>query len=379
MLETLLTPPIWVDSKQLLKEMIDDLATQRRIAVDTESNSLHAFRERVCLLQFSSLKADYLVDPLVLNDLEVLAPIFADAGIEKIFHAAEYDLICLRRDFGFKFVNLFDTMQAARTLGYSAVGLDRLLGDKFGVQMDKRHQKANWAARPLTGDQIHYARLDTHYLFDLRDELEKELIAMDRLHFALEDFSRACLVEEQRQRINVESWERFSGRKDLSLRELTILSQLCRWREQQAEKLDRPAYKVVVDDVLIILAKTPPEQKVDLSAAGLSEKQIKLWGDAILSAIRLGMEAPPVKRKQIEHKNDAVLRRLEKLKLWRKNLGLEMKVESDIILPKPYLSLLAENPPQSLDELAALMKETPSRVHRFGAQILKTLGGKNAN
>jgi len=209
--------------------------------------------------------------------------------------------------------------------------------------------------------------------------MEKELIAMDRLPFALEDFSRACLVEVQRQKPSFESWERFSGRKDLSLRELTILSHLCRWREQQAEKLDRPAYKVVVDDVLIILAKTPPEQKVDLSAAGLSEKQIKLWGDAILSAIRLGMEAPLVKRKQIEHKNDAVLRRLEKLKLWRKNLGLEFKVESDIILPKPYLSLLAENPPQSLDELAALMKETPSRVHRFGAQILKTLGGKNAN
>ncbi len=379
MLKTLLTPPIWVDSKQLLQQMIGDLAAQHRVAVDTESNSLHAFREQVCLLQFSSLNADYLVDPLVLKDLNILAPIFADARIEKVFHAAEYDLICLRRDFGFKFVNLFDTMQAARTLGYSAVGLDRLLGEKFGVQMDKRHQKANWAARPLSGDQIHYARLDTHYLFDLRDALEKELVAMDRLHFALEDFSRACLVEEQKQKLTLESWERFAGRKDLSLRELTILSFLCKWRDQEAEKLDRPPYKVMVDEMLIVLSKTPPEKKVDLSAAGLSERQIKLWGEAILSAINLGTEAPLVKRKQIEHKNDAVLRRLEKLKLWRKNLGLEMKVESDIILPKPYLSILAENPPESLDELATLMRDTPSRVERFGPQIMKTLGGKNAN
>src|SRR5688572_16780044 len=299
MLETQLTPPVWVDSKQLLQQMTDDLATQRRIAVDTESNSLHAFREQVCLLQFSSSKADYLVDPLVLRDLNILAPIFADRGIEKIFHAAEYDLICLRRDFGFKFVSLFDTMQAARTLGYPAVGLDRLLGDKFGVQMDKRHQKANWAARPLTHDQIHYARLDTHYLFDLRDALEQELITMDRLHFALEDFSRACLVEEQRQKLNMESWERFSGRKDLSLRELTILSYLCKWRDHEAQKLDRPPYKVMMDEVLILLSKTPPEKKVDLSAAGLSEKQIKLWGEAVLGAIQDGTEAPLVKRKQI--------------------------------------------------------------------------------
>jgi ribonuclease D len=377
MLETLLAPPVWVNSRQLLQQMIEDLVRHKRVAVDTESNSLHAFREQVCLLQFSSLKADYLVDPLALRELDTLGPIFADPKIEKIFHAAEYDLICLRRDFGFKFANLFDTMHAARVLGYSAVGLDRLLGDKFGILMDKRHQKANWAARPLTEEQIYYARLDTHYLFDLRDALEKELIALDRLHFALEDFSRACRTEEQKPAI--ESWERFSGRKDLSLRELTILSYLCKWRDLEAQKLDRPPYKVVVDEVLIALSKNPPEQRVDLSAAGLSEKQIKLWGEAVLNAIQEGTTAPTVNRKQVERKNDAVLRRLEKLKLWRKNLGLEMKVESDIILPKPYLSLLAENPPDSLDELAILMKDTPSRVERFGMQIMKTLGGKNAN
>ena len=137
--------------------MVEDLAAQPRVAVDTESNSLHAFREQVCLLQFSSNKEDYLVDPLALRDLSLLAPIFANPKIEKVFHAAEYDLICLRRDFNFSFANLFDTMQAARVLGYPAVGLDRLLGDKFGIKMDKRHQKANWAARPLTQDQINAA------------------------------------------------------------------------------------------------------------------------------------------------------------------------------------------------------------------------------
>jgi ribonuclease D len=377
MLETL-PSPVWVNSEPLLQQMLNDLAAQSRVAVDTESNSLHAFREQVCLLQFSSSKMDYLVDPLALKDLSMLASIFADPKIEKIFHAAEYDLICLRRDFGFKFINLFDTMQAARILGYPAVGLDRLLGEKFGIEMDKRHQKADWAARPLMKEQIHYARLDTHYLSDLRDVLERELIEKDRLQFALEDFSRACLEEEPRQqKNNGESWERFSGRKDLSLRELTILSYLCKWRDKEAEKLNRPMYKVVMDDVLITLAKNPPEQKVDLSAAGLSEKQIKLWGDAVLSAIQHGTNATPVKRKQFEPKNDAVLRRMEKLKLWRKNLGLEMKVESDVILPKPYLYVLSENPPKSLDELAVLMKNTPSRVERFGAQILKALGGKS--
>ena len=378
MFETL-SPPVWVNTTQLLKQMVDDLASQDRVAVDTESNSLHAFREQVCLLQFSTSKTDYLLDPLVLKDLSILAPIFSNPRIEKVFHAAEYDLICLRRDFGFSFVNLFDTMQAARVLGYPAVGLDRLLGDKFKIKMDKRHQKANWAARPLTKDQIHYARLDTHYLFDLRDVLEQELREKQRLEYALEDFNRACIMEEQKQRLNGESWERFSGRKDISLRELTVISQLCKWRDKEAAKLNRPPYKVVMDDVFVALAKNPPEQKVDLSAAGLSEKQIKLWGDQVLSAIRLGVKAPLVERKQLERKNDAVLRRLEKLKAWRKSIGMEMQVESDIILPKPYLGLLSENPPKTLDELRGLMKDTPSRVDRFGAEILMVLGVKLAN
>jgi ribonuclease D len=374
-----LPPPVWVDTKQSLQQMVNDLAAQSRVAVDTESNSLHAFQEQVCLLQFSSAKADYLVDPLALTDLSILAPIFANPKIEKIFHAAEYDLICLRRDFGFSFTNLFDTMHAARVLGYPAVGLDKLLGDKFGVKMDKRHQKANWAARPLGTEQIHYARLDTHYLFDLRDILERELREKERLQFAMEDFQRACLFEEQKQKVNGGSWERLSKRKDLSLRELTILSHLCKWRDDEAEKLNRPPYKVVMDDVFVELAKNPPERKVDLSAAGLSEKQIRLWGDVVLQAVRHGVEAPLVQRKQVERKNDAVLRRMEKLKAWRKSIGGEMNVESDVVLPKPYLTMLSENPPKSLDELRLMMKDTPSRADEFGAQILRTLGVKHAS
>ncbi|MBN8654708.1 MAG: ribonuclease D [Anaerolineae bacterium] len=374
-----LPPPIWVSKAEQLVTMIEDLSSQTRVAVDTESNSLHAFREKVCLMQFSSAKADYLVDPLVFHDLSPLAPIFSNPNIEKIFHAAEYDLICLRRDFNYSFANLFDTMHAARVLGYPAVGLDKLLGDKFGIKTDKRHQKADWAERPLTKDQIHYARLDTHYLFDLRDVLEGELKEKERLHFAKEDFERACRLEDAKPRSNGASWERFAGRKDLSQRELTVIAHLCKFRDREAERLDRPPYKVMMDDVLIALAKNPPEAKVDLSAAGLSEKQIRLWGDMVFSAIRHGSEAPLVERRQAERKDDAVLRRLEKLKVWRKKVGLDLKVESDIILPKPYLATLSEHPPKDMAELKQLMKDAPARVETYGRQILKTLGVKNAN
>src|SRR5574341_1631298 len=206
MTQKLMPPPVWVDKPNQFNQMIADLSTQSRIAVDTESNSLHAYREQVCLMQFSTPKIDYVVDPLALEDHSLLAPIFNNLKIEKIFHAAEYDLICLRRDFGFEFSNLFDTMHAARVLGYQYVGLDNLLAEKFKVKMDKRHQKADWGERPLTPAQVDYARLDTHYLFDLRDLLEAELSEKNRLELAQEDFVRACEVEVAKEKLNGSSW-----------------------------------------------------------------------------------------------------------------------------------------------------------------------------
>lgn len=375
-----LAPPVWVNAPQLLKQMTADLSLQKQVAVDTESNSLHAYREQVCLVQFSTPKTDYLVDPLELNDLSLLAPMFASPKIEKIFHAAEYDLICLRRDFAFEFSYLFDTMQAARILGYSAVGLDKLLGDKFGVEVDKRHQKADWASRPLTEEQIHYARLDTHYLIGLRDVLEKELREKNRWQLAYEDFRRACETDTSNNlKTTNDAFGRFNGRKDVTLRELTILSELCAWREAIAEKMDRPPFKVLMDDVLIELARSVPGHLEDLAGIGLSQKQIKLWGGEILKAVQRGTEAPLVKRKQVERQEDAVLRRLDKLKTWRKKVAAQMGVESDIVLPKAYLSVLAENPPKNGRELEVAMRDLPWRVEQFGGQILKLLGGKDAN
>lgn len=370
-----LPPPIWVDRKTSFERMVSDLSAQSRVAVDTESNSLHAYREQVCLIQFSTPKTDYILDPFVFEELSALSPLFSNPNIEKIFHAAEYDLICLKRDFGFEFANLFDTMYAARALGYPFVGLDNMLSEKLDIKVDKRHQKADWAARPLTPSQIDYARFDTHYLFRLRDILEKELEEKERLQLAREDFARATKVEQPREKVNGASWRRFSARKDLSLRELTIISELCNFRDQVAEHMDRPPFKVVDDETLLAIARNTPEKDVDLAAIGLSSKQIHLWGDEILAAVKRGIKAPLVEREQVRRPSDAMLRRMEKLKNWRKTQAKTMGVESDVVLPKVYLNSLAENPPRSLEDLKSTFAESPWRFQQYGAQILRVLGG----
>ncbi len=355
--------------------MVADLSRQNQVAVDTESNSLHAYREQVCLIQFSTQKTDYVVDPLAFDDLSALGPIFNNPKIEKVFHAAEYDLICLRRDFGFGFANLFDTMHAARVLGYQFVGLDNLLADKFQFEIDKRHQKADWAMRPLTPAQLDYARLDTHFLFDLRDLLAAELQEQDRLQIAREDFVRACKVDLPVEKANGTSWKRFGARKDISPRELTILSELCAGRDQIAERMNRPVFKVISDALLIDIARNLPEKDVDLAGLGLSTKQIRLWGAEILEAVKRGTVAPLVEREQAKRPNEAMLKRLQKFKNWRKKVAEELKVESDIVLPKMYLNRLAEHPPKSLSELETVMRESPTRFKKYGEQIYRLLGG----
>ncbi|MCC6569330.1 MAG: HRDC domain-containing protein, partial [Anaerolineales bacterium] len=222
---------------------------------------------------------------------------------------------------------------------------------------------------------IDYARQDTHYLFLLRDLMETELREKDRWELALEDFARACKVDDAKEKLNGSSWKRFGSRKGVSLRELTVLSALCHSRDAIAEKLDRPPFKVIDDNLLLEIAKRMPEKDVDLADIGLSAKQIRLWGGEMIAAAKRGAAAPLVKLDQPKRPSDAVMRRVEKLKAWRKKVAQEMKVESDIVLPKLYLGLFAENPPKSLHELEAAMKDSPRRFQIFGTQILGLFGG----
>jgi ribonuclease D len=371
-----LPPPAWVDTPDGLRRLIEELRRHPRVAVDTESNSLHAYRERVCLIQFSTPGSDVLVDPLALDDLSPLGEIFANANVEKVFHAAEYDLICLTRDYGFAFANLFDTMQAARILGVQAVGLDSLLSARFDIQVDKRYQKANWGERPLKLDQINYARLDTHYLLELRDLLQAELEEKGRWPLAREDFIRACRVENNHKTKSGCAWERVSGQRDLSPRQLTLLNELCLARERIAERLDRPPFRVVDDGRLLALAQAAPTSQDQLIEGGLTTLQAERFGNEFLAAIRRGQRAPLVVRTHVGRPDDAFLARLDALKLWRKRKAAGMGVESDVVLPRPILQALAERGPHNLEELAPVMESTPWRLEHYGLEILQVLRRK---
>ena len=362
--------PELVQDVEGLARLVDELGRQECIAVDTESNSLHAYRERVCLMQFSTAAADYVVDPLAFDDLTSLATIFANPHIEKIFHAAEYDILCLRRDFGYTFDHIFDTMQAGRILGRKQAGLDRLLVEKLGVTHSKHFQKADWGVRPLSRDLLLYAALDTHYLIPLRDLLRAELEEKQLWQLAQEDFEMACHEAAPKPRADSTSWSRFRFRRDLSARELAIIKELMSWREGIAARLDRPPFKVLDDERLIEIARAQPLRAEDLQAAGLGARQAQNWGAEVLQAVRRGLEGPLVEKRPTQAPNASYLKRLDKLKAWRKKAAEEMDVESDVVLPRPMLLALAESGPQ---EVQSIMSGSPWRAQRFGEQIAAVL------
>ena len=241
--------------------MVDDLSRQWIIAIDTESNSLFAYREQVCLIQISTGETDYLVDPLSLSDLSALAPILADPNIEKVFHAAEYDVICLKRDFGFTFANLFDTMVASRDVGRSSVGLAAILLEEFGIDVDKHYQRANWGARPLSPAMLAYARLDSHYLIALRHRLKTALEEMDRWSLAEEDFRRLCDTPAPPLELGACHLWRIASGQDINAREAAVLFEVCQYRDERARQADLPAFKVLSNQMLVKIAQSCPAER----------------------------------------------------------------------------------------------------------------------
>jgi ribonuclease D len=373
---TELPPPVWVAASAQLQRMVADLARQPRLAVDTESNSLHAYREQVCLIQFSTPETDYLVDPFRLADLSPLAPIFASPKIEKVFHAAEYDLICLKRDFGYEIVSIFDTMQSARILGYQQVGLDALLGLKFELKVNKRFQKADWGQRPLTPDLLNYARFDTRYLLPLRDLLLAELEAAGRWDLAHEEFVRLAQTNGN-DRLGIPAWQRVARTQKFTGQQLAVLKELCDWRDITASRMDRPAFKVIDDKRLAAVAQELPGALNTLGEF-LSPHQVHRFGTEILRAVSRGRQAGSVERPpRTARPSGAFLRRMDLLNQWRKHSAQKQHLESDIILPKCWMHAIAEKNPQTMEELARLMPDSPWRLEKFGGEILKTIAPKS--
>jgi ribonuclease D len=254
-----------VETASQLSELIDRLSHARHIAMDTESNSFYAYFERVCLLQISTTERDYILDPLALKDLGPIGAILAEPKIEKIFHAASNDVMGLKRDFQFKVANLFDTATACKLLGYQQLGLAKILGQHFGVVLDKKWQRYDWGKRPLKGEQLAYASLDTHYLIPLRHALASELVAKNLWATAKESFEKISEQELQERTFQPDACFQIRGTQSLDPAGRRILKALYLYREHEAQRRNRAPFRILSDETLLRLASQPPQNIQDFS------------------------------------------------------------------------------------------------------------------
>jgi ribonuclease D len=370
------TPPVpLIRSQPDLEALFARLRTAPLLAVDTEAASFHRYTDRVYLLQVSSRDETAVVDPLAVQSLAPLADVLADPAIEIVFHDADYDLRLLDREYGYRANSIFDTRVAAQLLNEPGVGLAALLEKYLRVKLDKRFQRADWSARPLSAEMLAYAASDTRYLPSLRDLLKAQLEARGRLAWAEEEFA---LLDHIRWSPpdGEPSYLRLKGAKALKGRELAILRELYEWREGVAQRADRATFRILNNEPMLLMARQPPADLVALKAIpGIGGEQAERRGRDILAAVKRGQDVPDRDLPRIERGprrayDPAFEARLERLKAVRNQSAVRLDLAPGVLCPNGTLEAIARSNPMSLVELAAVPELRRWQLDEVGTELL---------
>jgi ribonuclease D len=368
-----------IQSQADLERLFERLQHEPLIAVDTEAASFHRYRDRVYLLQLSSRRETAVVDPLAVTSLEPLGAVLADNGIEIVFHDADYDLRLLNREYGLRAHTLFDTRIAAQLLNEPGVGLAALLEKYFGIRLDKRYQRADWSARPLSPEMLEYAAADTRHLPELRDLLRDQLREQGRLEWAEEEFQNLSRVGWPTASPEEPGYLRMKGAKALPPRSLAVLRELFQWREDLARRQDKAAFRILNNEPMLFMAKNPPGDLPALKAVrGIGTDQLERRGKEMLAAVQRGLEVPDRDLPRLERpprrQPDAAYEgRLERLKTARNLLAVRYNLAPGVLCPNGTLEAIGRGNPQTAEEMSAIPELRRWQLREFGPELLQAV------
>ncbi|HVW21941.1 MAG TPA: HRDC domain-containing protein [Opitutaceae bacterium] len=360
-----------IDRPEQLAPLLHALDQVQEVSLDTEADNMFRYRVRVCLLQFLVGGEVFLVDALAPLDLKPLWSRLAKKHL--VMHGSDFDLRLLHDLTQFRAHSLFDTMLAAQLLGRQRIGLASLLEEHFGVQLDKNSQKANWSKRPLTPRLLDYAALDVWHLPALRDLLTRELRKLGRTDW-LEQQCRAQIDagSEGFSPPGANDW-RIGHSEKLRGKGLSVLHAVWHWREQQAERLDTPPFKVCSNEVLLKLARAAESgggEEAVLAPVHLGKRHGRLIG-SLTAAVRAGLARDPhtlprrpgrdPSHQPLTHAEIALL---DRIKEDRDRIAAKLGIEATLIANRALLAQIARSPRQ-LDALllpwqANLLRDAPS-------------------
>lgn len=366
--------PRLVETPAHLAEMVAELRQAPLVAVDTESNAFHAYRPRVCLIQVADRTREWAIDAKTLEDLTPLAELLNDPHQVKVLHAAEGDILALRRDFGWGITPVFDTMVAARLLGIRRYGLADLLAERFNVRLEKRFQRHDWGERPIPPAALRYAGADVRYLLPLHDILREQLEAEGRLEEAAEEFERVSRAVPEERGFDEQGFWRIKGARDLPPRGRAVLRELYLFRDERARAQDRPPFKLLSDDTLLAIAARAPLDLMALRRVGLTPLQVDRYGNGILAAVRRGLQAePPQPPRGGPPPDPRIVARYEALREWRRRVAAARGVEPDVILPNAALRALAYVAPTTAAEVARVAGLGPWKTRAYAVELARIL------
>ena len=348
-----------IASEQKLADLIRQIQAADRIAIDTEADSLHSYREKLCLVQISVPSAasvcDFIVDPLNNLDLEPLRHALEPREI--ILHAADYDLRMLRRGLNFTAGRIFDTVVAARLLGIREFSLGALVKRFFDVELHKHSQKANWALRPLPARMLEYAMDDVHYLLPLATKLEDELERLHRRDWFRQSCERAIeLAAAERERNQDELW-RIGGAGALDSYTGAVLRALWQWRDGEAEMVDRPPFHILQNHDLLKAAESFASGQVP-DYKHFSSRRRQTFLDAAKVALQSPQSDWPVMRRRAGSRPTAEMRqRAEELRERRDKAAEQLGLERSFIASRGALEAIAADPARAIALLVPWQRE----------------------
>ncbi len=360
----------FVTGRSRLAEVAQELRAEPTIAMDVETDGLHHYPERVCLVQIASADKIFLIDTISAVDLSSLHPVLASDSIAKVFHGCDNDIRNLYKHWGLTISGLFDTRVAAQYMGVTQFGLDSLITQFLGktIEKSKSVQRSNWGYRPLPERSLEYAADDVRYLFDLHFALKEKLEVSGRSSWVREECLR--LQDVRYKQVEVETL--FLGVKashHLDSKGLAVLKCLYDLREAEALRRAKPPFQVLSDETLSALAAAPD---TDVFAAPEFESLNHAFKTELAKAIDAGKRAepiarPPIKRIRID---PGYAERLHQLKQWRRTVGEGLSLDPAIIWPMNSLERIAKDPETLGDEMQAPEVRAWQR-EQFGASLEK--------
>jgi len=390
-----------VASVRQLADLIRQIEIADRLALDTEADSLHSYREKLCLMQISVPSAvilsyvegsrgiaskvavrdgkpglaasggcvaastslgmtvqsvcDFILDPLADVDLQPLRRVLESREI--VLHGADYDLRMLRRGLNFAASRIFDTVIAARLLGIREFSLGALVKRFFDVDLQKHSQKANWAIRPLPPRMIKYALDDVHYLLPLAANLEEKLERVGRRDWFRQSCERAIeLANTGRERSQDELW-RIAGAGALEPRTGAVLRALWQWREKEADMADRPPFHILQNRELLKAAESISLECVP-DYKHFSARRQQTFREAAKAALQSPeSEWPVMRRRSGRRPTTDIVRRAEQLRHWRDKSAEQLGLEPPFIASRGALEALATDPTRATTLLVPWQRE----------------------